>query len=1099
MVKSQTPANQPLPFNEEYWLGYIQKLNLSDAEKKEFLESHRKSQHSHTTQSPNTGNNNKPILPGNSIQAPGCSNMDFEAGSTQGWSLSCGFHPIFNNAGCCLTPGGQQFITNSTANAPVLDPFGNFPVVAPGGNFSLRLGNSGTGGQADRIQQTFQVSAANANFTYKYAVVFQDPGHILAQQPSFVIEMFDSLNNAIPCTYYNVAAGQNIPGFMSAANGVVYKPWTSVVVDLTNYIGQNVTIRFTTYDCALGGHFGYAYIDGNCAAFQTTVADTICVGQSKTFCAPPGFGSYLWSGGSINGQTSQCVTVNTPGNYAVQTTMVTNCQGPTFSYPLHNHPTPNANFNIGNSNNTCNPTINFNNTSSMSSGNLTTYLWNFGDNTTSTLQNPTHTYANPGTYTVSLIVGSSKGCYDTTSKIITINPPPFVGFSTSPICVNAPTTFTSNSAASQGNINQWSWAFSNGGSSTMQNPTVLFPTSGVHTVTLTVITNQGCFGTGVQTVMVNPLPVVNFVADSVCLNLANTFINTSTISSGNISNYVWNFGNNNTSTQINPTFTFPNHGSYNVQLTAISNNNCIASVTKPVVVHPNPVVNITALNACANSIVQINNSSSIASGFIQSYIWDFGNSNQMNVPSPLYMYNNPGNYNISLTVTSNYNCAASGSTSLAIHPLPQVNFSANNACLNQSTQFNNSTIINSGNIVKWLWDFDNNGSWDDSTSVSPNHVYAAFGNYYCTMMAVSNNNCISKITNSVVVYPNPIANFTYNKTCLGDKTTFTNLTQAPGSFITSYQWQYYGDGNISNVFPNAAHTYSFAGVFLVKLEVQNEFGCTNVMSKPLYVNPKPVPMFVSSKPKACGYLCVDFTNQSTISTGSIATYQWIFGDASPASYQKNPNHCYNAGKYDVTLKVVSDSGCMATYIEQSAVEVYPKPIASFHAEPLELDELEPLVNVTNNASNADQTMYYINDGSIFSSENFSHLFTNLDKQIPIIFQVAKNNYGCADTTSVILKVKQAYAIYVPNTFTPNEDGINDGFKAKGFNIIKYNLKIFDRWGHLVFETNDMDVEWDGKTKNSEEPIKDDVYVWKADVVDINNKTHNLIGHVTLLK
>lgn len=1097
VVKGQTQDSRVSGYNESFWNGYIQKLQLSQAEKQEFLAA-KKAEALHNSSTPQPTNPLPPIQANsNPLLAGGCNNIDFETGNTQGWTLTSGFHPIFNPLGCCQNAGGQQTIVGG--NAVALDPIAGFPVTAPGGNFSLRLGNSATGGQADRIEQTFFVTSANANFTYKYAVVFQDPGHIASEQPAFVVEMFDTLNNAIPCTYYNVSAGQNIPGFQSAANGVVFKPWTNVVVDLTSYIGQNVTIRFTTYDCALGGHFGYAYIDGNCAAFQTTIADTICVGQSKTLCAPPGFGSYLWSGGSVNGQTSQCVTVNTPGNYAVQTTMVTNCQGPTFSYPAFNHPTPNANFNIGNSNNSCNLTVNFNNTSSMSSGSLTTYQWNFGDNTTSSLQNPSHSYSVQGTYTVSLIVGSSKGCYDTTFNVITINPPPAAAFSAPVICLNATGTFTDNSTITPGNINQWQWNFDNGFNTTMQNPSTFFTTAGVHTATLSVTSNQGCVGVGSQTFMVHALPSSNFTANAVCSGQSNSFTNLSTSTSGNITNYIWNFNGFNTSTATQTTYAFPASGIYSVQLTSITNYNCVASITKTVQVYSLPVINFSVANACANTQIQVLNTSSVADGSLTTFFWNFGNNAISTNATPSYAYNTPGNYVVSLIAYSNYNCSSTASQTLSVYALPQVNFTANNACLNQTTQFSNATLIGSGYISKWKWDFENNGSNDDTTSINASHVYPYAGTFICKLTAISNFNCIAHATYPVTVYPNPIADFSANSACLGDKTDFANHTSAPGSAITSYQWQYYGDGNVNNVFPNASHTYSGSGVYLVKLEVQNTFGCTNVRSKSVYVNPKPVVQFAANKIKGCESICVTFTNQSYISNGKIVTYQWQFGDGSMPSYALNPTHCYDAGKYNVTLKVVSDSGCISSYINQSMIEVYPKAIANFNTEPYELDELEPVLNVTNQAQNSDQVTYYINDGSIYTKDNFSHTFTNLDKQKPIVFQVATNKWGCSDTASRIINLKQSYAIYIPNTFTPNDDGLNDGFKASGYNITKFNLKIFDRWGKILFETNDMNEAWDGTTKGSDEPIKNDVYVWKASVVDIHNKAHDLVGHVTLLK
>jgi hypothetical protein len=236
MVKGQTPASQIQAY--EYWKGYANKHNWTLPEKEEFLKAKQRELSEPQAPVQITQQNIRPAFNQNAqAQAAGCNNIDFEGGSTTGWSLTCGFHPLYNPIGCCPNPGGQQFITAATNVGP-LDPFGGFPIVAPGGSFSLKLGDSNVNGQADRVSQTFFVTPQNANFTYKYAVVFEDPGHTQAEQPSFVVEMIDSLNNAIPCTYYNVAAGQNIPGFMNGPGNVVYKPWTSVVVDLTNYIGQ---------------------------------------------------------------------------------------------------------------------------------------------------------------------------------------------------------------------------------------------------------------------------------------------------------------------------------------------------------------------------------------------------------------------------------------------------------------------------------------------------------------------------------------------------------------------------------------------------------------------------------------------------------------------------------------------------------------------------------------------------------------------------------------------------------------------------------------------------------------------------------------------
>lgn len=327
----------PAGFNESFWSGYADKLQLSGADREEFMSAHRKDYAASLTPTVQEQAAGKTMGLGNVIFAGPCINADFEQGNLTGWVRSCGFHPGYNALGCCPNPNGQQTIMTGAGT----DPYGGFPLVFPGGNFSLRLGNNGTGGQADRIEQTFLVSPSNANFSYKYAVVFEDPNHPANQQPFFQVDMLDSTGAAVPCTFYYVAAGSGIPGFFnSSVSGVIYKPWSTVMVDLTPYIGQNITIRFSTYDCSLGGHFGYAYIDGVCESFSGGGTATVCAGASTVFCAPTGVESYTWNGPGVNNLVSQCATVTSAGIYTVSTTLLTGCLGPSFTYTLYNQLAP---------------------------------------------------------------------------------------------------------------------------------------------------------------------------------------------------------------------------------------------------------------------------------------------------------------------------------------------------------------------------------------------------------------------------------------------------------------------------------------------------------------------------------------------------------------------------------------------------------------------------------------------------------------------------------------------------------------------------------------------------------------------------------------
>jgi gliding motility-associated-like protein len=1088
------------PFNIEFWNAYADKLQLKPADRNEFISSHKRVHEKNQGQNNSSqGQTGKPINQQNFINAGPCVNIDFESGTLNGWNASCGFHPIFNPIGCCPNPGGQQLVTTGG-----VDPAGGFPVVVPGGNFSLRLGDNVNGGEADRIEQTFMVSPSNANFTYRYAVVFQDPGHVTSEQPAFNIEMLDSTGTQVPCTYYNVAAGQGIPGFFNSQNlpGVIYKPWSNVLVDLTNYIGQNITIRFSTYDCALGGHYGYAYIDGICSSFVSGTADTICSNASTNFCAPTGLGSYVWNGPGINNQTGQCLSASAVGIYTCVTTLMTGCVGPVFTYTLSHYPTPVVSFNT-NGLNACAQQYTFTNTSSISNGFIASSYWIFGGGNTSQQMNPVYTFPNPGTYPVTLIATSNMGCPASTTQTVAIYPNPVPSFIAPATCKNSVVNFSNTSSQQNGSITAFNWQFSNGANSQLMNPSQTFTQSGTQNATLTITNNHNCTATTNSPVTVHPLPAVAFSAANVCQGSNTGFVNNSSISSGSIINYVWDLDGNGTSDSYiaNPSYLYPNPGTYTVKLSAVSNYNCTNSVTSLVNVLANPTASFDANPVCQGQTTQFNNLSQMQpGGQVINYAWTLGNGQFVGGMSPTYLYNTAGNYTVQLTVLANNGCNSSFAGVVVVNPVPIVTFSATTACHEQATQFTDMTSINGGQIANLRWDFQNDGIWDDTLSTNPSFVYPNPGMFGARLQAGSDKGCKNDNISNVMVHANPVADFINLPSCLGDVSTFTNTSHSSDGIISANLWDYNGDNTIDNISKNPTITYTANGVFLLKLEVQTVYGCVNVKSKSMYINPKPQVSFLTPNRNGCPSFCVTFTNNSTIATGNIVNAFWNYGDGSMTEVTMgNPSHCYNTGNYDVTLMLVSDSGCRASSTKASYIVVHPKPVAGFNVNPDEVDENDPQIDVHSTAVGADAYTYFINDNNTeLHNVNFIYHFKKVGKTEPMVIQVVKNQYGCADTLMKVLKFKPSFAIYVPNTFTPNGDGVNDGWFAKGVGISKYNMAIYDRWGEKIFETNEMENAWDGHTRNSATQIKQDVYVWRAQVTDVFNKEHELTGTVTLL-
>ena len=113
--------------------------------------------------------------------------------------------------------------------------------------------------------------------------------------------------------------------------------------------------------------------------------------------------------------------------------------------------------------------------------------------------------------------------------------------------------------------------------------------------------------------------------------------------------------------------------------------------------------------------------------------------------------------------------------------------------------------------------------------------------------------------------------------------------------------------------------------------------------------------------------------------------------------------------------------------------------------------------------------------------------------------IVENNFGCLDTVDHLVEIAPEFTFFIPNAFTPNDDGTNDFFFGQGIGITEYDLFVFDRWGNLIFHGDDINKMWDGKVKGGSEIAQQDVYVWKVKLTDIFMKKHNYIGTVTLVK
>src|SRR6266576_3888557 len=312
----------------------------------------------------------------------------------------------------------------------------------------------------------------------------------------------------------------------------------------------------------------------------------------------------------------------------------------------------------------------FTSTSSDPDGSIASYAWTFGDGATSTAQNPSHTYAAGGTYTVTLTVTDNQGAQSApTSRTLTItaaNQSPTAAFTSS--CSSLTCNFTNTSSDPDGSITLNSWNFGDGQTSTVQNPSHSYGAAGTYTVTLTVTDNQGGTNSVSRNVTVtvpNQPPTANFTSS--CSALSCNFTSTSSDADGSIASYAWTFGDGGTSTAQNPSHSYAAGGTYTVTLRVTDNQGAQSTTTSKsvTVTAPNqpPTANFTS--SCSGLSCNLTSTSSDPDGSISAYSWTFGDGATSTAANPSHTYGSGGTYTVTLRVTDNRG-AQSGATSKSV-------------------------------------------------------------------------------------------------------------------------------------------------------------------------------------------------------------------------------------------------------------------------------------------------------------------------------------------------------------------------------------------------------------------------------------------------
>ncbi|NTW31238.1 MAG: PKD domain-containing protein [Bacteroidetes bacterium] len=811
-----------------------------------------------------------------------------------------------------------------------------------------------------------------------------------------------------------------------------------------------------------------------------------CIGTPVLFNNnTTGAQSYLWrfGDGDTSTMTSPAHAYSNQGDFTINflATSMYGCIDSSLK-SIHIIQTPTPDFTVS-PNNGCAPLSVL--ITDMSGTNID-YSWDFGVPPISTESGPFTQIYDQGlydtTYVIKLVASNMCGSASYTDSVL-VYPKPVVNFGMtqnygcSPVSIG----FIDNVAGYSDTI---VWDFGDGSPKqtfTSLNNAISHSFSYVGnsdtTYIITLIGINECgYDTMQKTLTIYPNTVNAFFNIDTLSGCAPLSVHLTNYSTGGAT-YSWNFGDGNLSNLANPSHIFSDQGQYVVMLAV--NNGCSRDTTYSDTITVNPTVGANFSftdNICSgDTVFLLNNTPNIV-----SCSWNFGDNSPLStLTNPFHLYNNAGDYQVTLSVTNQLLC--SSDITIPVHikytPTPLFTASLNSGCSPLSVQFSNITDSISYNT--YIWDF-NNGV----TSVLINPMSQTFvnpGNCADTTFIVSlianQANCVDTFYTNINVFPKPSSNF------ITSDSTFCNFGVSENvqfyqeaTCANEFQWLV-GDSMVSSslnpsiIFPNS-NTYN------VSLVVSNHYTCIDTATKIYTVYPEWEDSINIINESGCEPLGVIFQ-----SNYNNLIYHWEFGD-NISSYLQNDYHLYNeSGFYTVKVHARGISGCVDSLILTNIIDVFPRAIASFTYENA---HIPPPNNGTvifdNKSQNATLFTWDFGDGTMFYGFDTIHRYLH-NKDCSVVL-IANNHFNCPDTAYSNVNVEFFHGLFIPNAFVPSNSNIKvQNFLPIGIGLETYHIWIYDTWGNLLWESTALDIEgrpsefWDGRVSGN--LLQMDSYVWKA--------------------
>ncbi|MEO5996787.1 MAG: PKD domain-containing protein [Chitinophagaceae bacterium] len=776
-------------------------------------------------------------------------------------------------------------------------------------------------------------------------------------------------------------------------------------------------------------------------------------------------------------------TYLTPGIFTVSLQALNNCSDTTTTLTITAYSKPDAAFTINKPNLCKGDTARFNSVPDVTSD----YLWKFGDGNTSSLPNPTHVYNAAGTYTVTLTASrnnsSGNVCTDISRQQIVIAATLTGSFTISDTVGNC-TPFTVSFSNQIRPATTAVWNFGDNTTATGDSVVHTFLTANSFNVVLSVTVPGGCAYIAKKTINVTgPTGTLSYTKGFTCLQNAVRLQATAT----GATTYLWNFGDNITQTTSQQVVfhTYANPGLYVPSVTLQNATGCQFLLKGTDTIKVDKIeagFTISRQQFCDFSILNFRDTSHVFFGKT-SISWDFGDGTFGTGPAPSHTYTATGNYSIKMAVLSNSGCTETVEqlVNIAVNNKPILSIDApGKGCVGAATSF--SSVVQSVDAInRTEWTVSDGAT---GTGHTFDHIFNAAGTYTIQLISGTVNGCYDTANHTILVNPTPSVTASPSLTlCSGISTQLT----ATGTL--TYQWlPLQGLSCYTCASPVASPTNST----LYEVEGKNSFGCSAydtvriTVMQPLHLNIAPNDS-----------ICIGQSTNLLVSGAS--SYNW-----SPSQGLNNTNTSNPIASPTITTiyRVVGYDGfdCFTdTAFVTVAVGKYP----TVNLGPdltLATGTLHPLTSVV---TNGPISKWLWTPNTSLTCNGCAIPIAEIKKNISYSV-VATNAYGCPSSDTINIKVFcDASQVFIPNAFTPDNDGLNDVLMVRGKGIVQVKFfRIFNRWGDLIFEKdnfapNNPSYGWNGTVKG--QTVGPDVFIYTCEAICENGSVFSFKGNVTLIK